>query len=46
MSERPKVTPSSDFLYCVADEYEAAIHGECTKEVVKDWVAQNELKNP
>lgn len=41
-SERPKASPSSEFLYCVADEYEASTHGQCTKEVIKDWVAQNE----
>jgi len=40
--ERQRINPSSDFLYCLADEYEGNIHGECTKEVIKDWVAINE----
>lgn len=40
--ERQKSSPSSDFLNGVADEYEASIHGAYTKEVIKEWVAQNE----
>jgi len=28
---------SSDFLMCVADEYESDMHGECTKRAIRDW---------
>lgn len=33
---------SSDFLLCVKDEYVNNNHGICTKEVVKDWIGQND----
>lgn len=31
----PDYTP--EFLECVADEYEASVHGDCTKRAVDDW---------
>lgn len=37
-----KMTPTSAFLDGVISEYEKGVHGPHTKEVVKDWVAQNE----
>lgn len=30
-------TASAAFLDCVADEWEAGVHGECTKGVIEDW---------
>lgn len=33
----PKNEASAAFLDCVADEWEAGIHGECTKRVIDAW---------
>jgi len=37
-----KMQPSASFLICLAKEYSAGICGPCTREVVKDWITQNE----
>lgn len=36
-----KANPSGKFVRQVAHEYKNDIHGDATKEVVKDWIIQN-----
>lgn len=42
VQERVKVQPTSNFLLKLVDEYSNGVYGDATREVVKDWVAQNE----
>ena len=35
------ISPSQDFLFHLANEYYTGVYGEYTREVVKDWIAQN-----
>lgn len=42
IQERVKVQPTSNFLLKLVDEYRNGVYGEATRDVVKDWVAQNE----
>lgn len=39
--ERVEINPSQDFLYHLANEYHTGVYGEYTREVIKDWIAQN-----
>lgn len=37
-----KFRVSRDFMDCVIKEYEAALIGPCTEEVLDMWIVQNE----
>lgn len=42
LHEKSQVTPTGQYLEGLATEYRDGVYGPHTREVVKDWVAQNE----
>jgi len=39
--KRSRVSPSVEFLVCARQEYIDAVYGDCTREIVKDWLTHN-----
>ena len=41
----PRVNVTAEFLDCLIIEFDTHQYGDCTDEVVKDWITQNAPNN-
>lgn len=41
LSTQVRIDPTADFLRCISEEYTERRYGECTEQMLNDWLVQN-----